>query len=92
MFEDLTQQKARHSMSEHEELGDFVEQLDEYQFDASQWLVTARDLEKRLTDHFAEEEHEVFQLAGKVLSECKKTELANEYRSAMEAYRDHASV
>ena len=92
MFKDLTQQKARHSMSEHNELGDFVEQLDEYQFDASQWLVTARDLEKRLTHHLAEEEHEVFQLAGKVLSERKKNELANEYRSAMEAYRDHASV
>ena len=73
MLDDLTQEKARHSVSEHKELEDFVEKLDEYQFEASQWLMTARDLEKRLTHHLDEEEHEVFQLAGKVLSDRKKT-------------------
>ena len=88
MLEDLTQQKARHSVSEHKELGDFIEQLDGYKFEASQWLTTARDLEKRLTHHLDEEEHEVFQLAGKVLGDVKKTELSSEYRSAMEASRN----
>lgn len=92
MLEDLTQEKARHSVAEHKELDDFVEKLDEYKFEASQWLMTARDLEKRLIHHLDEEEHEVFQLAGKALADNKKTELAREYRAGMEASRAHATA
>jgi hypothetical protein len=92
MLDDLTQEKARHSVSEHKELEDFVEKLDEYQFEASQWLMTARDLEQRLTHHLDEEEHEVFQLAGKVLSDRKKTELAAAYQAAMHGSREHATA
>jgi hemerythrin superfamily protein len=83
MEEDLTQDKARHSVAEHKELDDFVEKLEEYDRTAPAWLETARDLEHRLTHHLDEEEQEVFQVAGKALTEAQKTELASEYRAMM---------
>jgi len=83
MEHDQTQEKARHSVSEHKELDDYVEQLEGYQMDAPQWLQTARDLVHRLTHHLDEEEHEVFQMAGKVLGEHQKDELAASYEGDM---------
>ncbi len=80
---DLTQDQARHSVAEHKELDDFVESLEEYDRSAPAWLETARDLEHRLTHHLDEEEHEVFQLAGKALTEAQKADLAAQYRDMM---------
>ncbi|NND74185.1 MAG: hemerythrin domain-containing protein [Ilumatobacter sp.] len=87
MDHDLTQDKARHSVSEHKELDDFIEKLDEYDMSAPQWLQTARDLHERLTHHLDEEEREVFQVAGKVLSDDEKTSLADDYRADMDRRR-----
>jgi hypothetical protein len=83
MEHDLTQDKARHSVAEHKELDDFVEQLDEYDMSAPQWLVTAKELAHRLTHHLDEEEHEVFQVAGKALKETEKDELGASYQGDM---------
>jgi hypothetical protein len=83
MESDLTQDKARHSVAEHKELDDYVETLEGYDRSAPAWLETARKLEHRLTHHLDEEEHEVFQVAGKVLSDTAKAELASEYRDLM---------
>jgi len=83
MESDLTQEKARHSVAEHKELDDFVASLEEYDRTAPAWLETARDLEQRLTHHLDEEEHEVFQLAGKALAKTHQAELASDYREMM---------
>jgi len=87
MESDTTQDTARHSVAEHKELDDFVEQLEQYDMGGSQWLQTARELRKRLLHHLDEEEHEVFQLAGKVLSETDKRRLADDYASDMRRHR-----
>lgn len=89
MESDLTQDQARHSVAEHKELDDFVESLEDYDRTAPAWLQTARDLEHRLTHHLDEEEHEVFQQAGKALTEAQKADLASSYRSMM---RDELGV
>ena len=83
MDHDLTQDKARHSVAEHKELDDYLEQLESYERTAPAWLETARQLGHRLTHHLDEEEHEVFQLAGKALTEAQKESLATEYRAMM---------
>jgi hemerythrin superfamily protein len=83
MEHDETQEKARHSVAEHKELDDFVEQLDGYEMSASQWKVTAEELAHRLTHHLDEEEHEVFQMAGKVLTDKDKDDLASSYDDDM---------
>ena len=81
---DLTQEHARHSVAEHKEIDDFIEQLDGYDMSGPQWIQTARELADRLLHHLEEEEKEVFPVAGKALSDADKTSLAEEYRSDMD--------
>jgi hemerythrin-like domain-containing protein len=85
MKDDLTQEKARHSVAEHHELDELVETLEKTDFSSPGWVSTAKKLEERLTHHLDEEEHEVFQMAGKALTEAQKVELASAYRKEMEA-------
>lgn len=80
---DLTQEKGRHSVAEHKELDDFIEDLDKTEMSSSAWLITAKKLRDRLIHHLDEEEHEVFQMAGKVLSEKQKSQLAQLYFAEM---------
>ena len=84
---DMTQEKARHSVAEHHELDELVEKLENTEMDASNWLKIAKDLEHQLIHHLDEEEHEVFQMAGKVLTEEQKVDLAKTYNKEIHANR-----
>lgn len=90
MEHDLTQEKARHSVAEHKELDDLVEQLEGYDMSGPQWIQTAEKLAHLLTHHLDEEEQEVFQLAGKALSDDEKSSLADEYAADMRRRRAEA--
>lgn len=90
MEHDLTQEAARHSVAEHNELDDLVERLENYDMSGSQWIQTARDLRERLRHHLEEEELEVFPVAGKALGDGEKIELAAQYDSDMERRRSEA--
>lgn len=85
---DRTQEKARHSVAEHQELDDLIEGLEDTDRSSSGWLATAKTLAERLIHHLDEEEHEVFQVAGKALSDDQKLDLAGQYRDEMERRRD----
>jgi hemerythrin-like domain-containing protein len=85
---DLTQEMARHSISEHHELDEYLEDLDALSFSSPAWLKLATHMVERLRHHMDEEEHEIFQLAGKALSEKAKTSLAREYAALMLEERD----
>lgn len=87
MKKDLTQEKARHSVAEHHEMDELVEQLEDTEMDASNWLKIAKELEHELIHHLDEEEHEVFQMAGKALTENQKTSLANDYNKYIKENR-----
>lgn len=87
MQDDLTQEKARHSIAEHHDLDELVEQLEVYEMGASQWLVTAKALHHKVHHHLDEEEQEVFQLAGKALADDAKSSLAADYEVEMGAQR-----
>jgi len=87
MESDTTQDQARHSVAEHKELDDYLEQLEQYDRTAPQWMLTARELAERLTHHLDEEETEVFPVAGRVLSADDKAELAEKYRADMNRHR-----
>lgn len=84
MDHDLTQEKARHSVHEHAQLDDLIEKLQDYERTAPAWLETAKELEHKLTHHLDEEEQEVFQLAGKALTDGQKESLAADYRAMMD--------
>lgn len=81
--DDLTQEKSRHSVHEHETLDELVAKLEETDMSSPGWLPTARKLRDEVLHHLEEEEHEVFQLAGKVLTDADKEALATRYRTAM---------
>ncbi len=88
MEHDMTQEAARHSVAEHKELDDYIEQIDGYDMSGSQWLPTANQLRERLLHHLDEEEKEVFPVAGKVLGDDEKDTLATDYESDMTRRRD----
>ena len=85
MEQDLTQEKARHSVAEHHEIDELVEELEDTDFSSPGWLATAKKLQHLVTHHLDEEEQEVFQLAGRALNEQDKTRLAGTYREEMAA-------
>ena|SRR5688572_31210353 len=89
LFEsDLTQEMARHSVSEHHELDEYLENLDAIEFSSPSWLKLATHMVERLRHHLDEEEHEIFQLAGKALPDRAKKSLATEYEALMQEERD----
>jgi hemerythrin-like domain-containing protein len=87
MQDDLTQEKARHSVAEHHEMDELIEKLEGYDLGASQWLVTYRELHHMVHHHLDEEEQEIFQVAGKALSASAKTSLAVDYEREMHRQR-----
>lgn len=88
MKHDATMDKARHSVAEHQELDEMLAELRKTDRSSPGWLVAARKLAERLVHHLDEEEHQVFQEAGKVLSDEDKRELATAYRSMMDEGTD----
>ena len=80
MKHDLTQEMARHSIHEHHELDELVETLENTDMTAPKWLQTAEKLKEMLVHHLDEEEHEIFQQAGKALQEQEKEKLAHQFR------------
>ena len=88
MEHDLTQEKARHSVAEHHELDEYLEDLQNIEFSSPSWLKLATHMVHRLRHHMDEEEHEIFQLAGKALPEKAKKSLAHDYGALMEQERD----
>lgn len=86
--DDATQEKSRHSVAEHHEMDEMMEALDELDYSSPAWLVQAKKLHHRLFHHLREEEHEVFQMAGKVLTATQKTALAKAYATEMATQRE----
>jgi hypothetical protein len=83
MEDDFTQEKSRHSVAEHHEIDEMIEKLEETEYSSPGWLAEAKNLHHRVHHHLKEEEHEVFQMAGKVLSDAQKSTLAAEYEDLM---------
>ncbi|MES1930507.1 hemerythrin HHE cation binding protein [Salinisphaera dokdonensis CL-ES53] len=80
---DNTQEKARHSVAEHHEIDELVETLEQTDFSSPSWLANAKKLQHLVVHHLDEEEQEVFQVAGKALSDAQKTDLAGSYDAMM---------
>jgi hypothetical protein len=87
MQHDLTQEKSRHGVAEHFQIDCLVKKLEEYDMSAPAWIRTARELKEKVEHHLEEEEHELFQMAGKVLDDTEKSALAERYRAGMSEYR-----
>lgn len=70
---------SRHAIAEHHEMDELLEKLDDIDMSSSAWLTTARALGDKVLHHLEEEEQRFFQMAGKLLTDSQKSELAGKY-------------
>ena len=71
---------SRHGISEHHEMDEMMEELDDTDMSSPGWLATAKKLSEKVHHHLNEEEQKFFQMAGKILSEKQKVALARGYK------------
>ncbi|KAE9649096.1 hemerythrin domain-containing protein [Pseudomonas sp. PB106] len=76
---------SRHAISEHHEMDEMMEELDETEMSSPAWLATAKKLSDKVHHHLKEEEQKFFQMAGKLLNEKQKVQLAAEYEKEFKA-------
>lgn len=67
---------ARHSVSEHKEIDDFLGELIETEMSSPGWLAKFKEMRHRYEHHIDEEEEEMFPAAAKDLPEAEQARLA----------------
>lgn len=75
---------SRHAISEHHQLDELVESLEDADPATPAWLPLSKKLAEKVEHHLEEEEHKFFQMAGKLLTEKQKMQLAKEYLATYE--------
>jgi len=68
--------EARHSVSEHKEIDDFLGELFEIDMSSSAWLTKFKEMRHRYLHHIDEEEEEMFPSAAKTLTAETEKKLA----------------
>ncbi|KQN05367.1 hemerythrin [Sphingobium sp. Leaf26] len=66
---------AQHSVSEHKEIDDYLEELDDLKFNGEAWRKKFAEMKKRYLHHIDEEEEEMFPDAAKALSAAEEAKL-----------------
>lgn len=70
---------AQHSVSEHKELDDYLEELEKLPFESAEWEAVFGKLKKRYLHHIEEEEEEMFPDAAEELSDADEKKLAKKF-------------
>lgn len=83
---------AQHSVSEHKEIDDFLEELAELAFGGDEWEQTFTDMKKRYLHHIDEEEEEMFPDAAKELTEAEEQQLAARFAERKPAELERAEA
>ncbi|MES2786429.1 MAG: hemerythrin domain-containing protein [Pseudomonadota bacterium] len=84
---DQSMAQSRHGMAEHHEMDTLVDELNAMEMSSSGWLAHFKKLHHKVYHHLEDEEHAIFQLAGKVLTEKQKTDLAKSYEEEFVNFR-----
>lgn len=66
---------AQHSVSEHKEIDDYLEELDGLKFNGEAWRKKFAEMKKRYLHHIEEEEEEMFPTAAKDLTADEEKKL-----------------
>ena len=77
--------QSRHAIAEHHEMDEMMEELDETEMSSPAWLAIAKKLSDKVHHHLKEEEQKFFQMAGKLLNEKQKEQLAGQYEKEFNA-------
>jgi hemerythrin superfamily protein len=73
--------EARHSVSEHKEIDDYLGELFEIDMSSSAWLTKFKEMRHRYLHHIDEEEEEMFPAAAKSLSDKTETQIADTFEA-----------
>ena len=74
-----TQEQTRHSVAEHKETCDLIDELDEMDMSSPGWIQKFEKLKEELTHHVDEEEEDVFPMAKKVIGKSEADKMAKEF-------------
>ena len=80
---------SRHALHEHHEIDELLDDLSVRNKKQAGWIATAKKLSFKVRHHLKEEESKFFQVAGRLLSETKKTQLARKYKQEIVRMRRH---
>lgn len=81
------QPKGRHSVAEHKELDDMIQELEEMDMSSPGWLARFKTLSHRYEHHIDEEEEEIFETARKVLGSDADGEIGQHFLERKEKER-----
>lgn len=73
------QAEGRHSVAEHKELDDIIQELNEMDMSSPGWLTRFKTLKDRYEHHIEEEEEDIFPVAKEVLGTDRSGEIAAEF-------------
>lgn len=89
LMEDGGLDASRHALHEHHEVDELLDDLSVRNKKQDVWIATAKQLSFKVRHHLKEEESKFFQLAGRLLSETKKQQLARQYAKEIVRMRKH---
>ncbi|WP_300376466.1 hemerythrin domain-containing protein [Henriciella sp.] len=78
------QPEGRHSVAEHKELDDMMEELNEIEFSSPAWLQKFKDLRHRYEHHMEEEEDDVFPVAKDVIGKDGNEKIGSAFEKRKE--------
>ncbi len=73
------QDAARHSVHEHQEMDDLMDELNDMDMSSPAWLTKFKTLKHDYEHHIEEEEDEVFARAREVVDASKETEIGSKF-------------
>ena len=79
---------SRHAIAEHHEMDELLEKIDATDMSSPAWLAAARALGDKVLHHLEEEEQKFFQMAGKLLNDTQKQQLAKDYNQEYQSLKE----
>jgi thiamine kinase-like enzyme len=80
---DAAVELTRHGIAEHHEIDELISTLDATEMSSPAWLHYLKSLKEKVEHHLADEEQEFFQVAGSLLNDKQKIDLADGYKKEM---------
>ncbi|MGB7406351.1 MAG: hemerythrin domain-containing protein [Pacificimonas sp.] len=92
MADPETQDEARHSVSEHKQIEDYVSTLEGLETSSDDWMATFLKLKHRYEHHIEEEENEFFPKAKDEIEEARRAELGDKFAERKDAELSEAKA
>ena len=88
MAEPKGQDDARHSVAEHKEMDDVIQELQGMELSNPGWLTKFKTLKHDYEHHMDEEENDIFEKARKVFDEQQANSIGQKFTQRKEAERE----